>query len=89
MSRAHLVHQDLYRIIERALLGVPKTASAEEVNLRLRVQVDWRALPCSYSYWRACVRAIQAERAQWCIWEGKDPAGVRPRRRTRVRGVTV
>lgn len=73
------------RLVERALLGVPKTASAAEVNLRLRVQLDMSALPCSYAHYRRTVRRIQHERARWCEWEGHDTHGVRPSSHVRLR----
>jgi hypothetical protein len=79
--------QVIHRLVERALIGVPKTASADEVNLRLRVQIARDELPCSYGHYRRVVRRILHERAKWCVWEGADPSAVRPRRRTRVRGV--
>jgi hypothetical protein len=75
------------KVVDAALRGVPKDASAEEVNLRLRVQVDAPALPCSYGHYRRIVRRILEERARWCEWEGKDPKAVRSRRRaSRARG---
>lgn len=73
------------RLVERALLGVPKSASAAEVNLRLRVQLDMSTLPCSYGHYRRTVRRIQHERARWCEWEGQEPRDVRPARRIRER----
>jgi hypothetical protein len=76
-----------FRVIADALRGVPADAPAAEVDLRLRVQVDHTMLPMSYSTWRRAVRAVQAERARWCRWEGKNPDDVGPRARSRVRGV--
>lgn len=72
-----------FGLIHEALRGVPVTASAVEINLRLWVQIDIDALPMCYATWRRAVRAVQAERARWAEWEGRDPSEVRPLRKGR------
>lgn len=75
-------HATVFKKIDLALLGVPKDAPAEEINLRLWAQAVFSETKAalgtdlSYAYFRSCVRQVLRERARWCRWEGRDARGV-------------
>jgi predicted RNase H-like nuclease (RuvC/YqgF family) len=68
--------------------GLGKDASAAEIDKLLREQkIAQRPGGWHYSTWRRAVRAVCAERARLVEWEGRDGAAIRPRSRSRVRGI--
>jgi hypothetical protein len=82
--------EQVERAVQRALVGVPKTASADEVNLRLLLQGTADEVECSYGYFRACTRRILLARAKWAEWEGAtDTHAIRPKRRRPMLALVV
>jgi hypothetical protein len=68
--------------------GLGKDASAAEIDKLLREQkIAQRPGGWHYSTWRRGVRGVCAARARVVVWVGRVGAAIRPRSRSRVRGI--
>lgn len=82
-------YAEALRCVTDALWGVPKKATAKEIDRIVYEVYPWpprKGYP--YKAWRRAVRDVQAARARLARWEGRDPGPIAPRRRSRASGVT-